>query len=111
MDAFEDRQVLRWCGMQAFSDNAHSIIENAVNEASMRTTTPNWYAVLSSGVDQGKSRDVQCLGTCISSGSRKSPQQRDSGREIFAQSLEVVMENERPVQAYPKIRWDWTEWQ
>ena len=34
------------------------------NEASMRTTTPNWFTVLSGGVDQGKSRDAQCLGTC-----------------------------------------------
>ena len=28
-------------------DNAQSITENAVNEASTRTTTPNWCAVLS----------------------------------------------------------------
>ena len=77
----------------------------------MRTVTPNWCAVLSGGVDQGKSRDVQCLGTCTLSGSRKSPQQRDSGGEFFAQSLEVVTESERPIQLYPKIRWDWTGWQ
>ena len=74
----------------------------------MRTTTPNWCAVLSGGVDQGKSRDAQCLGTCTPSGSRKSPQQRNSGREFFAQSLEVVTESERPIHLYPKIRWDWT---
>ena len=67
-----------------------SIIENAVNEASMCTMTPNWCAVLSSGVDQGKSRDVQCLGTCTSSGFRKLPQQHNSGGEFFAQSVEVV---------------------
>ena len=50
--------------MQASCDNAQSIIKNAVNEASVRTTTPNWCTVLSNGVDQGKSRDVQCFGTC-----------------------------------------------
>ena len=55
-------------------------------------------AVLSCGVDQGKSRDAQCLGTCILSGSRKSSQQRDSGGELFAQSLEVVTESQRPIQ-------------
>ena len=63
------------------------------------------------GVDQGKSRDAQCLGTCTSFGSRKSLQQRNSGEECFAQSLEVVTESERPIQLYPKIRWDWTGWQ
>ena len=104
-------QVLRWCGTQASSDNAQSIIENAVNEASMRTTTPNWCAVLSGEIDQEKSRDAQCLGTCIPFGSRKSPQQRDSGGEFLAQSLEVVTESERPIQLYRKIRWDWTGWQ
>ena len=31
--------------------------------------------------------------------------------KFFAQSLELVMESERPVQLYPKIRWDWTGWQ
>ena len=77
----------------------------------MRTTTPNWCAVLSCGVDQRNSRDAQCLGNRSSSGSRKSPRQRDSGGEFFAQSLEVVTESERPVQLYPKIRWDWTRWQ
>ena len=49
----------------------------------MRTTTPNWCAVLSGGVNQGKSRDAQCLGTCTPSRSRKLPQQRDSGGEFF----------------------------
>ena len=88
-----------------------SIIKNAVNEASMRTMTPNWSAVFSSGVDQGKNRDAQCLGTCTSSGSRKSPQQRKSDEEFFAQSLEDVMESERPIQLYPKICWDRTGWQ
>ena len=39
------------------------------------------------------------------------PQQRDSGGEFLAQSLEVVSENERSVQLYPKICWDWTGWQ
>ena len=106
LDTCEDRQVLRWCGVQTSSDNAQSIIENAVNEASMSTTTPNWCAVLSYGVDQGESRDARCLGTCTQFRSRKSPQQRDSGGEYFAQSLDVVTENERPVQLYPKIRWD-----
>ena len=77
----------------------------------MRTTTPNWCAVLSCGTDQGKSKDAQCLGTCTPSGSRKPPQQRDSGREFFAQSLAVVTESERPVQLYPKILWDWAGWQ
>ena len=80
-------QVLRWCGTQASTDNAQSIIDNAVNEVSMRTTTPNWCVVLSCGVYQGKSRDAQCLDTCIPSGSRKSSQQRNSGGEFFAQSL------------------------
>ena len=75
--------------------------------SSMRTTTPNWCAVLSCGVDQEKSRDGQCLGICTPSGSRKLPQQRDFGGEFFAQSLEVVTESERPVQLYPKIRWVW----
>ena len=97
--------------MRASNDNAQSIIKNAVNEASMRTTTPNWYTVLSCGVDQGKSRDAQCLGTCTPSESRKSPQERDSGGEFLAQSLEVVTESEQPIQLYLKIRWDWTEWQ
>ena len=53
LDACENRQFLCWFGTQASSDNAQSIIENAVNEASMRTTTPNWCAVLSGEVDQG----------------------------------------------------------
>ena len=74
----------------------------------MRTTTPNWFAVLSYGVDQGKSRDVQCLGTCTPPRSRKSPQQRNSDGESFAQSLEEVRESDRLIQLYPKIRWDWT---
>ena len=39
------------------------------------------------------------------------PQQRDSGAEFLAQSLEVITENERPVQLYPNICWDWTGWQ
>ena len=77
----------------------------------MPTTTQNWCAVLSDGVDQGKSRGAQCLGTCTPSGSRKLPQQRDSGGEFFAQSLEVLTESERPIQLFPKIRWDWTGWQ
>ena len=102
--------MLRWCGTQASSDNAQSLIENAVNEASMRTTTPNWCAVLSGEVEQGKSRDAQCLATCTSSGSRKSLQQRNSGGEFFAQSLEMVTESERPIQLYPKIRWYWRGW-
>ena len=76
----------------------------------MCTTTPNWCAVLSCGIDQGKSRDAQCLGTCTPSGSCKSPQHCNSGGEFLAQSLEVVMESERPVQLYPKIHWDWTGW-
>ena len=50
----------------------------------MRTTTPNWCAVLSCGADQEKNKDAQCLGTCTLSGSRKLPQQRDSGREFCA---------------------------
>ena len=89
--------------MQASSDNAQSIIENAVNEASrpMHTTTPNWCAVLSRKVDQGKSRDSQCLGTCTPSGSRKLPQQRNSGGKSFAKSLEEVTESERPIQLTP----------
>ena len=73
--------------------------------------TTNWCAVLSGGVDQGKSKDVQCLGTCTPSESRRSPQQRNSGGEFFAQSLEVVTESKRPIQLYSKIRWDWTRWQ
>ena len=73
----------------------------------MRTTIPNWCTVLSGGVDQGKSRDVQCLGICTLPGSRKSPQQRESGGEFFAKSLEVLTESERPIQLYLKIRWDW----
>ena len=88
-----------------------SIIENADSEASMRTTTPNWCGVLSGGVEQGKSRNGQYLGTCTPSGSRKSPQQCNSDREFFAQSFEVVTESERPIQLYPDIRWDWTGWQ
>ena len=110
LDACEGRQVHCWCETQASSDNAQSIIKNADNEASMHTTTPNWCAVLSCGVNQGKSRDVQCLGTCTPSSSGKSPQQRDSAGEFFVQSLEVVTESERSVQLYPKIHWDWTEW-
>ena len=97
--------------MQASSNNVQSIIENAVNEASMCTTTPNWCAVFSSGVQQVKSRDAPCLGTRTPSGSRKSPQQRDLGGEIFAQSLGVVIKSERSIQLYPKICWDWTGWQ
>ena len=76
MDACEDKQVLRWYGTQASSDNGQRVIKNAVSEASMHTTTPNWCAVLSCGVYQGKSRDAQCLGICTPSRSRKSPQQR-----------------------------------
>ena len=98
-------------GTQASSNNAQSIIENAVNKASMRTTTPNWCAVLSCGVDQVKSRDAQCLGTCTQSGSSKPSHHLDSGGEFFAQSLEVVTKSERPVQHYPKIRWYRTGWQ
>ena len=108
LDACEDRQVLRWFRKQVSNGNAQIIIKNAINEASMRTTTSNWCAVLSCGVGQGKSRDVQRLGNCTPSGSRKSPQQHDSSGELFAQSLELVSENKRPVQFYPKIRWDWT---
>ena len=74
----------------------------------MRSTTPNWCAVLSGGVNQEKSRDAQCLGACTSSGSRKSPQQRNSGGESFAQSLDEVREIDRLIQLYLKIRWDWT---
>ena len=81
-----------------------SIIKNAVNEESMRTTRPNWCAILSC-VD--KSRDAQCLGTCTPSRSRKSPQQCNLGGEFFAKSLEVVTESKQPVQLYPKIRWNW----
>ena len=77
----------------------------------MRTTTPNSCAVLSGGVDQGQSRDTQCLGTCTPSRPCKSLQQRNLGGEFLAQSLEVVTESERPVQFYPKICWDWTGWQ
>ena len=71
----------------------------------MRTTAPNWCTALSCGIDQGKSIDAQCLVTCTPSESPKSPQQRNSGGEFFAQSLKVVTESERPVQLYPKIRW------
>ena len=110
LNACEDRKILRWCGTQASNDNAQSIIENAVNEARVRITTLNWCTVLSGGVDQGKSRDAQCLGICTPSGSRKSPQQPDSGGQFFTLILEVVTESERPVQLYPKIRWDWTGW-
>ena len=108
LDACEDRQVLRWCGMQASSNNAQSIIENAVNKASMHTRTPNWCAVLSCKVDQGKSRDVQCLGTCTRPRFRMLPQQRNLGGESFVKGLEEVTESERPIQLYPKLRWDWT---
>ena len=106
-----DRQVLRWRGTQASSGNAQSIIENAVNEESRRTTTPNWCAVFSDRAGQGNNRDAQCLGTCNPSRSRKLPQQRNSGGEFLAQSLEVVTESKRTIQLYPKIRWDWTGWQ
>ena len=68
----------------------------------MRTTTPNWCAVLSGGVDQGKSLDAQYLGTCTSS---------NLSGEFLAQNLEVVTESERPIELYPKIRWEWTGWQ
>ena len=68
----------------------------------MRTTTPNWCAVLSYGVDQGKSGDVQCLGTCTPPGSRKSPQQRNSDGESFAQSLEEMTESDQLIQLYPQ---------
>ena len=67
----------------------------------MRTTKPNWCAVFSCEVDQGKSRDAQCLDTCTPSGFRKSLQQRDLGREFFAQSLEVVTESD-PFRFTPK---------
>ena len=77
----------------------------------MRTTTPNWCAVLSGRIEQGKNRDAQCLGSCTPSRPRKSPQQRNSGGEFLAQSLKVVTESKRPIQLYPKIRWDWTGWQ
>ena len=40
-----------------------------------------------------------------------SPQQRDSGGEFLAQNLKVVTKSERPIQLYPKIRWNWTGWQ
>ena len=63
----------------------------------MRTMASNWCAVLSCGVDQGKSRDAQCLGTCTPFGSRKSTQQRDSDGEFLAQSLKVVTKSERTV--------------
>ena len=65
-----------------------------------------WCAVLSGGVDQKKSRDAQCLGTCTLSKSRKSPQQCNSGGQFLAQSLKVVTESERPIQLYPEIRWN-----
>ena len=94
--------------MQASSDNVHSIIENAVNEASMHTMTPNWFAALSYGVDQGKSRDMQCLGICTPPRSGKLPQQCNLDGESFAQSLEEGAESDRLIQLYPKIRWDWT---
>ena len=67
----------------------------------MCTTTTNWCAVLSDGVDQGKSRDAQCRGTCTPSGSRKSPQQCNSGGDFFAQSLDLVTESERSIQLFP----------
>ena len=50
--------------------------------------------VLSCKVDQIKGRDAQCLGTCTPSGSRKLPQQRNSGGESSAKSLEEVTESE-----------------
>ena len=68
----------------------------------MHTTTPNWCVVLSCKVDQGKSRDEQRLATRTPSGSRSS------GGDSFAKSLEEVTESERPIQLYPKLRWDWT---
>ena len=111
LDACENRQVLRWCGTQATSDNAQSIIENAVNVTSRRTTTSNWCTVLSGRVDQRKSKDADCLGTCTTSRSCMSPQQCNSGGEFLAQSLEMVMETKRTIQLYPKIRWYWTGWQ
>ena len=70
----------------------------------MRTTTPNWRAVLSGEVDQEKSRDAQCLGACTPTGSHKSSKKRDSGGEFFALSFDVVTKSEQPVQLYPKIR-------
>ena len=108
LDACEDRQVLHLCGMQASSDNAQSIIEITVNEVSMHTMTPNWCAVLSCKVDQGKSRDVQCLGTCTPSESCKLPQQHNSGGKSFAKSREEVTKSEQPIQLYPELRWYWT---
>ena len=32
------------------------------------------------------------------------------GWEFRAQNLEVVTESERPIQLYPKVRWNWTGW-
>ena len=91
LDACEDRQVFRWCGPQASSDNAQSIIENAVDETSMRTTTPNWCAVLSGGVDEGKSRDAQYLGTCTPSRSRTSILMFDEEKTaLFACNLNLI---------------------
>ena len=58
---------------------------------------PNWHAVLSGKVDQERSRDKQCLGTCTPSRSYKSAQQRNSGTEFFVQSLEVMTESERSI--------------
>ena len=107
----DDGQVLRWCGTQASCDNAQSILENAVNKASMLTTTPNWCAVLSNRVDQGKSRDAHCLGTCTRSRSPQVASTTQRGWRVLAQSLKVVTESERPIQLYHKIRWDWTGWQ
>ena len=97
--------------MQASSDNAQSIIKNAVNEVNMHTTIPNWCTVLSYGKDQAKSRAAQCHGTYTPSRYRKLPQQHDSGLEFFAQSLEMVTKSKQPVQLQAKVHWDWTGWQ
>ena len=54
LDAGENWKFVCWIGTKACSDNAQSVIKNAVNEASMRAASPNWCRVLSSLVDQGQ---------------------------------------------------------
>ena len=56
---------LEWTS--ASSDNAQSVIKNAVNQASMRAATPSWCTVLSSRVDQGQGSSTQCPDTSASS--------------------------------------------
>ena len=97
MDDWEDRQVLCWCGMQASSDNAQSIIENAVDEASMHTTTPNWPTVLSCGVKYAmyiRAEMCNVLASAPNSDPTSCHNSVTQVESLFTQSLEAMTESE-----------------